>query len=247
MLLETWLWPTVIVLGVADLLLFLLLRHVRKRSRQYVQHVQDKMKALSHELSAAEAEASHSCQAHSQRGKHGGSRCAVNKAPGHLSQAIAAQDSGQFAEAARLLRPLAEAGDGEAQALLGALMMHGSHRFATAAEMQAWYATATEEEQAAFARDLQPDLEEAFRWLQSASDQGIGPATHNLAMAYLGGYCNIPWDEQRVKAKELLAKAHRQGFGFFGGEEGQEAYLEFLSEHAAGAGGAGACMEPDRE
>src|SRR5262245_57076396 len=48
-----------------------------------------------------------------------------------LIAALSARDAGRFAEAASLLRPLAESGHVEAQAHLGSLMMLGLHRFAT--------------------------------------------------------------------------------------------------------------------
>lgn len=153
-----------------------------------------------------------------------------------LAAALAARDSGRLAEAARLLRPLAEGGHVEAQAHLACLMMHGHHRFATVDEMNGWYGEATEADLATFSRDLKADVEQAMQWLQNASDHGIGPASHNLATAYLSGAGELPPETRRAKVKELLAKAREQGFAFFGGPEADEAYLGTLEGYAAGQG-----------
>src|SRR5262245_20793265 len=99
--------------------------------------------------------------------------------PPALIAALSARDAGRFAEAASLLRPLAESGHVEAQAHLGSLMMLGLHWFATEAEATAWDLTATAGERAARERDSKGDVEQAMRWLQNASAHGIGPASQN--------------------------------------------------------------------
>jgi TPR repeat protein len=153
-----------------------------------------------------------------------------------LVAALAARDAGAFGEAVRLLRPLAEAGHVEAQAHIASLMLHGCHRFVSVEEMNSWHCSATDAELAAFARELELDAKQALQWLQNASDHGIGPASHNLAMAYLGGSGDLPLEQRRAKVKELLTKAHAQGFTFFGGETQNEAYLQTLEGYAADRG-----------
>src|SRR5262245_6797291 len=123
--------------------------------------------------------------------------------PPELIAALSARDAGRFAEAASLLRPLAEAGHVEAQAHLGSLMMLGLHRFATEAEATAWDLTATAAERAARERDGKGDVEQAMRWPQNASDHGIGPASHNLASAYLAGGGDLRPKQRRAKVKAM--------------------------------------------
>src|SRR5262249_44412944 len=156
--------------------------------------------------------------------------------PPELIAALSARDAGRFAAAASLLRPLAESGHVEAQAHLGSVMMLGLHRFATQAEATAWDLTARAAERGARQRDSKGDVEQARRWLQNASDHGIGPASHNLASAYLAGGGDLPPAERLAKVKELLDKARDQGFAFFAGEPGDERYLQTLAEYAASNG-----------
>ncbi len=119
---------------------------------------------------------------------------------------------------------------------LANLMICGLHRFATREEMNAWYGNATHAEAAAFAASLKADTEQAVQWLQNGSDHGIGPATHNLAMAYLNGYGDLTPEQRRLKIKELLAKGREQGFSFFGTALGDEAYLGTLEGYTASTG-----------
>lgn len=150
-----------------------------------------------------------------------------------LAAALRARDAGRSAEAATLLRPLAEAGHMEAQVHLALLMLHGFHRFATTEEQNSWFMSASDAEQATFAQNIREDQRQAILWLENASERGLGPATHNLAMAYVAGMGDMPWDARRVKVKELLAKARAQGFTFFGSPDGDEGYLQLLEGYAA--------------
>jgi hypothetical protein len=156
----------------------------------------------------------------------------------HLNRKLGmkALEAGRNAEAYALLRPFALAGDAQVQAHLSGIMMFGQHRFADAAAYNAWFKGASQEEQAAFTHDLQADIDEAIGWLQSLSDQGIGPASHNLAMAFLMGRGSLAPEERRSKVIELLARAREQGFAFFGGEEADEGYLQTLEGYAADQG-----------
>ncbi len=146
--------------------------------------------------------------------------------PEHTDRGLGLEtlQAGRNAEAYALLRPFAEAGDAEVQAHLGGMMVFG------------WFLIASTEEQGSYARELGADVDQALRWLQNASDQGIGPASHNLAMAYVMGCGGTSPERRLAKAKELLARASEQGFAFFGGEEGADGYLQTLEGYAKGQG-----------
>jgi TPR repeat protein len=77
------------------------------------------------------------------------------------------------------------------------------------------------------------DQEQAARYLQAASDQGIGPASFNLASLFVMGYGGS-WEERKHRAAELYAKAHAQGFTAFGqlmNRDGPgQPYLRLLEE-----------------
>ncbi len=84
------------------------------------------------------------------------------------------------------------------------------------------------------------DLDQAGRFLQAASDAGIGPASFNLATLFIMGYGGGPWEERRARAAELYARAHAQGFTAFErlmqGEGPGEPYLSMLESYASSAG-----------
>lgn len=151
-------------------------------------------------------------------------------------QGLQALEQGRYADAFALLRHFAQAGDVEVQAHLGGIMSSGLHLFPDSTAYNAWLTAASEGQHAAFARNPKPDVDQAMRWLQNASDHGIGPASHNLAMAYLSGGGTLAPEDRRAKVKELLVKARRQGFAFFGPEPGEEAYLQTLEGYAASQG-----------
>ena len=78
-----------------------------------------------------------------------------------LDDSLAAYDRGDYATAARLLRPLAEQGNAQAQNALGAMYYHG--------------------------KGLAQDFKEAFKWYRSAALQGYGSAQVNLGAMYYEG------------------------------------------------------------
>lgn len=147
-----------------------------------------------------------------------------------LDRGKAADAAGRPAEAYALLLPLAEAGHAEAQGFVGSMMMVGLHRFDT---VEQGAAATTYDEQLA-----QADREQAARFLRAASDQGVGPASFNLASLYVMGYGAGTWEERKAEAAALYAKAHAQGFTAFGwlmnGEGPGQPYLDLMERHAAG-------------
>ena len=59
------------------------------------------------------------------------------------------------------------------------------------------------------------DNPEAIKWLTKASDQGIGTATHNLAMLVWSHPGELTAEEAKAKAKVMLKKAWKQGCRVF--------------------------------
>lgn len=121
---------------------------------------------------------------------------------------MAANAADRYAEAYRLLLPFADAGDTEAQGIVGSYLMAGLHRFETLAHLRNDAAAVDDATSAA-------DRERAGVYLAAASAAGVGPASFNLASLYVMGYGGEPWEERRAKAAELYALAHAQGFTCF--------------------------------
>jgi TPR repeat protein len=158
-----------------------------------------------------------------------------------LDRAKAADGAGRTAEAYSLLLPLAEAGHAEAQGIVGSLMMAGLHRYETVGQTAA---ATTYDEQL-----LQGDRDQAARFLRAASDQGIGPASFNLASLLVTGHGAGTWEERKAEAAALYAKARAQGFTAFGwlmnGAGPGQPYLDLMERHAAGEDVPYPWSEPD--
>jgi hypothetical protein len=99
-----------------------------------------------------------------------------------MASGIAAFEAKHFARAARLLSPLAEEGDAEAQYRMAIMLQNGLGMTAN--------------------RDL------AFRYMRSAAEAGHGLAQHGLGFMYLEGEC-APKDE--AAAAEWFREAAEQG------------------------------------
>jgi hypothetical protein len=153
--------------------------------------------------------------------------------PDARAAGLAANEAGRFAEAYRLLLPLAEAGDAEAQAHVGSLVAHSLHRFESLEQLNAGTGPALDEA-TAFA-----DRAAGARFLTAASAAGIGPASFNLAGLYVAGYGGT-WEERKARAAELYALAHAQGFTAFGwlmnGDGAGQPYLGILEGYAVAKG-----------
>src|SRR5438045_4141199 len=90
-----------------------------------------------------------------------------------LQQSRAASDANRPAEEYRLLLPLAEAGHPEAMATVGSLLCVGAHRH------ESW--SSIEAAPAGDPAVIAADQALAARYLQAASDAGVGAASFNLA------------------------------------------------------------------
>ncbi len=101
---------------------------------------------------------------------------------GSLAQGMAAFEADQFGEAARILRPLAERGDVEAQFTLGYMYYMGT--------------------------GVPQSKSTAVRWYKKAADQGDPTAKYNLGYLYLYG---DGVTEDRGKAISLFRAAAAQG------------------------------------
>ena len=99
-----------------------------------------------------------------------------------LGSGIAAFETRQFARAAGLLAPLADAGEPEAQYRIAIMAQNGLGMTAN------------------------PEL--AFRYMKAAAEAGIGLAQHGLGFMYLEGECT---EKDSEKAVEWFRKAAEQG------------------------------------
>lgn len=147
---------------------------------------------------------------------------------------VAANEACRFAEAYRLLLPLAEAGDAEAQGHVGAIMQYGLHRYDSLEQFNAGTGPAIDE------ATMLADREQGARFLEAASAAGIGPASFNLAGLYVAGYGCGSWEERKARAAELYALAYSQGFTAFGwlmqGEGPGQPYLRILEDYSTTSG-----------
>jgi len=107
---------------------------------------------------------------------------------------IAALDRGDYAEALRLLWPLAEQGDAEAQFRLGKLYVSGRGVQENYSLAEKWYRMAGEQGNADAQYGLAALLQErnkyteATKWYKKAAAQGDRDAAFSLANIYAGGF-----------------------------------------------------------
>ena len=122
---------------------------------------------------------------------------------GPFEDASAAHERGDYAAALRLLRPLAEQGDADAQFNLGFLYAKGEGVPQDHAEAVKWYRLAAEQGNAQAQNDLgasyvngegvPQDYAEAVKWYRLAAEQGDADAQVNLGSMYLMGQ-GVPQD-----------------------------------------------------
>ncbi len=124
---------------------------------------------------------------------------------------LAAVEANNYSAALAILLPLAEAGNAEAQACVGFLYTDSLYRFPKPEDEDGWSRLSREE--MALWEEL--DNPEAIKWLTKASDQGIGTATHNLAMLIWSHPGELTAEEARAEAKVMLKKAWEQGCRVF--------------------------------
>ncbi|AWM38291.1 hypothetical protein [Gemmata obscuriglobus] len=127
--------------------------------------------------------------------------------------------------------PLAEAGNAEAQNIVGSLMMDCRHRFDT---IEQWSLAPSLDAQV-----VQSDRDHAAQLLRAASEQGFGPASFNLASLLVMGHGNGTREERLAEAAGLYAKAYDQGFTAFGwlmSRDGPgQAFLDVMERYGAGS------------
>jgi hypothetical protein len=114
-----------------------------------------------------------------------------------LEQGIAAYDRNDYAEALRLLKPLAQHGKPRAQLYVGLIYLDGLGVPPDASEAVNWF------REAARQRDIEAeynlglalyegkgvalDYRQSAEWFETAAKQGYGPAAYNLGTMYEGG------------------------------------------------------------
>jgi TPR repeat protein len=132
---------------------------------------------------------------------------ALSAAPvsaGVWDDALAAHARGDYAEAVRLFRPLAEQGDASAQYNLGFMYNNGEGVPQDYVEAVKWYRMAAEQDHADAQYNLglmydngqgvPQDYAEAVKWYRMAAEQGYATAQSNLGVMYATG-SGVPQDD----------------------------------------------------
>jgi TPR repeat protein len=114
-----------------------------------------------------------------------------------FQEAVAAYQRGDYATAARLLRPLAEQGNASAQNNLGMMYKDGQSVTQDYAEAIKWFRLAAKQGDAGGQSNLgrmydnglgvAKDTAEAIKWYRLAADQGSATAQNNLGSMYAKG------------------------------------------------------------
>ena len=121
--------------------------------------------------------------------------CATGAAAGPLEEALSALESKDYALAERLLRPLAEQGDAQAQRNLGVMYANGRGVPQNDQEAVTWYRKAAEQGDAQAQSYL--DDREKLKSYRKATEQGKVDARYNLGAAYAYGL-GVPQDSIRA-------------------------------------------------
>ena len=139
-------------------------------------------------------------------------------APPTLTEGVAAFQAGAYDRALAVFRALAEAGDPEAQAWLGALHAGGTGVPASLTQAFEWYRRAAEQGHGpaatnvgamlAMGQGVAQDRTEGARWLERAAVNGDVMAAYNLATLLAKGD-GLPADP--VRAAELYRSAAQAG------------------------------------
>jgi uncharacterized protein len=113
------------------------------------------------------------------------------------AEAEAAFQKTDYAKALRLARPLAEAGDARAEAVLGSAYYRGRGVPQSDSEAAKWFRLAADKGNAVArftlgvmygeGRGVPQDFAEAARWYRRAAEQGDAQAQYNLGLAYARG------------------------------------------------------------
>ncbi len=102
----------------------------------------------------------------------------------NLTVGLAAFEIEDYLNAFRLLKPIADQGDAEAQCLIGNMYQLGL--------------------------GLEKDILEAIKWYKKSAKQGYGVASNNLAEILMVGEQGI--DIAQAEAEKWYQKARKQGF-----------------------------------
>jgi uncharacterized protein len=113
------------------------------------------------------------------------------------TEAEALFQKGDYAKALKLARPLADAGDPRAEAIIGLAYYRGRGAAHDDAEAAKWLRPAAEKGDAVAGytlgvmygegRGVPQDFAEAARWYRAAAERGDAPAQYNLGLAYARG------------------------------------------------------------
>ena len=152
---------------------------------------------------------------------------------GALEDGTAAMIRGDWPAAVKLLQPLAEQGNAQAQVDMGDMYMFGHGVKKDPAKALTWYRKAADQGNAAAelnvgrgyeAEGPNKDMPEAMKWILRAADQGYGPAQLALAGMYAHGD-GIKKDDQEAYFRFLLfRKTVPEGIA----DQGQFATIEKL-------------------
>ena len=121
----------------------------------------------------------------------------------------AASKRGDYAEAVRLWRPLAEQGDAKAQFWLGVMYFNGQGLPQGFDQAATWFRKAADQGYAAaqnglgtvfaLGRASRQDLQQAAAWRRKAAEQGNASAQYALATMYHSGQ-GVPQDDTQAAA-----------------------------------------------
>ena len=122
---------------------------------------------------------------------------AVTGLAGPLEDGLDAYQAKDYLKAVQLWRPLAQAGDREAQYRLGVMYAEGKGVAPNDAEAALWFERAAEQGEAMAQYNLgasyvegagvRKDMATAAKWFRRAADQGIPLAQLNLGLLYASG------------------------------------------------------------
>lgn len=146
--------------------------------------------------------------------------CATGTAAGPMDEAKSAYDSGDYTQAARLIRPLAEEGNAKAQFRMGVMYGMGQGVPQDDQEAVKWVRKAAEQGDAlaqaalgdlyATGRDIPQDNQEATKWIRRAAEQGDAQAQFNLGLMYDKGR-GVPQDFIRAHVWYSIAGSGLSG------------------------------------
>ena len=129
--------------------------------------------------------------------------CASAVLAGPLEEGRATYESGDYATALRLWRPLADQGDARAQYNLGDMYCNGHGVPKDYAEAVKWWRKSADQGFAvaqfnlgamyANGKGVPQDYGEAVKWYRKAADQGLDGAQHDLGLMYATGQ-GVPQD-----------------------------------------------------